>query len=109
MKGMSDPVAFEKAKATKAAKRAAKEEAGLTLNWGRTDAIRAKCLDCSSFSASEVRHCLITDCPLYPFRLGSEVPPEEKKAWELRYMASRDGKIFLSRREGVETEEAKET
>ena len=106
---MSDPVLLEKAKATKAAKKAAKKGAGLTLNWGRTDAIRAKCLDCSSFSVGEVRHCLITDCPLYPFRLGSEVPPEEKKAWELRYSASQDGKIFLSRRDGGETEEAKET
>ncbi len=33
-------------------------------------AIRAKCLDCSGNHPSEVRNCVITDCPLYPYRLG---------------------------------------
>lgn len=33
-------------------------------------AIRAKCLDCSCGSYTEVKECPITDCPLYPFRLG---------------------------------------
>ena len=33
-------------------------------------AIRAKCLECSGGQPSEVRECLITDCPLYPFRMG---------------------------------------
>jgi hypothetical protein len=32
-------------------------------------AIRAKCLDCNS-TASEVKLCPCTDCPLWPFRLG---------------------------------------
>ncbi len=32
--------------------------------------IRLKCLDCSNGSASEVRNCVITNCPLYEFRLG---------------------------------------
>lgn len=34
------------------------------------NAIRAKCLDCSAGSASEVKTCPITTCPLYPYRLG---------------------------------------
>ena len=33
-------------------------------------AIRAKCLECSNYQPKEVRNCLITDCPLYPFRMG---------------------------------------
>lgn len=35
-------------------------------------AIRKKCLDCSYFSAHEVRHCPIERCPLYPYRLGKK-------------------------------------
>jgi len=32
-------------------------------------AIRANCLDCNG-TASEVKLCPCTDCPLWPFRLG---------------------------------------
>ena len=32
--------------------------------------IRKKCLDCSGGSVKEVRECEITDCALYPFRMG---------------------------------------
>lgn len=34
-------------------------------------AIRAKCLDCSAFQPKEIRLCPVTECPLYPFRFGS--------------------------------------
>ena len=33
-------------------------------------AIRAKCLECSNGQLSEIRECVIPDCPLYPFRMG---------------------------------------
>lgn len=33
-------------------------------------AIRKNCLECSNFQPSEVKECIITDCPLYPYRLG---------------------------------------
>jgi len=33
-------------------------------------AIRAKCLDCSCYQASEVRLCEAVRCPLWPFRAG---------------------------------------
>ena len=33
-------------------------------------AIRAKCLDCCCWQVKEVRLCTMTDCPLYPFRMG---------------------------------------
>ena len=32
--------------------------------------IREKCLDCCVGQHSEVRRCHITDCPLWPYRLG---------------------------------------
>lgn len=33
-------------------------------------AIRKHCLECSSGNSNEVKNCIITDCPLYQFRLG---------------------------------------
>ena len=33
-------------------------------------AIRAKCLDCCCDNATEVRKCVMADCPLWPFRMG---------------------------------------
>lgn len=34
-------------------------------------AIRAKCMDCSSNSALEVRLCPIKQCPLWAYRFGT--------------------------------------
>ena len=34
-------------------------------------AIRTKCLECSGGSYKEVRDCVIPDCALYPYRLGT--------------------------------------
>lgn len=39
-------------------------------------AIRAKCIDCSGGSQSEVRKCTVTQCPLWPLRMG-----EKPNAW----------------------------
>ncbi len=33
-------------------------------------AIRANCLDCCAGQRREVRECHLTDCPLWPFRMG---------------------------------------
>lgn len=33
-------------------------------------AIRAYCLECSGGQPSEVRNCLIVECPLYSYRFG---------------------------------------
>lgn len=33
-------------------------------------AIKQKCLDCSGWSRTEVELCPLTECSLYPFRLG---------------------------------------
>lgn len=32
--------------------------------------IRAKCVECSGGQPSETRDCAVTDCPLFPYRLG---------------------------------------
>ena len=34
--------------------------------------IRLKCLDCSGWSANEVKHCAHTNCILYPLRFGKK-------------------------------------
>ena len=34
-------------------------------------AIREKCLDCSYYQPKEVRDCVIINCPLYPYRMGT--------------------------------------
>lgn len=34
-------------------------------------AIRARCLDCCAGDASEVRKCVATNCPAWPFRMGA--------------------------------------
>ena len=44
------------------------------------DAIRAKCLDCCSGSAGEVRKCVATSCPLWPFRVTGSLPKALKRA-----------------------------
>ena len=40
-------------------------------------AIRLKCYECSCYQSNEVRDCIVTNCPLYPFRLGKN--PFRKK------------------------------
>ena len=38
----------------------------------RKQAIRNKCIDCCGGVRAEVRKCSATNCPLWPFRLGTE-------------------------------------
>lgn len=45
-------------------------------------AIRAKCLDCSCGSFSEVKNCPITNCPLYPYKSGHK-PKEGTQEYNL--------------------------
>lgn len=33
-------------------------------------AIRAHCIECSDYNAAEVKQCPITNCELYPYRMG---------------------------------------
>ena len=37
----------------------------------RAPAIRIKCLDCMCWQPAEVRRCNQTQCPLWPFRMGT--------------------------------------
>ncbi len=37
----------------------------------RRRAIRQKCLNCSAWSTKDVAECPMTDCALYPFRMGT--------------------------------------
>ena len=40
-------------------------------------AIREKCLDCCCQDSKEVRRCSAIDCPLHPFRMGTESKTRE--------------------------------
>jgi hypothetical protein len=49
-------------------------------------AIRTKCLECCCGSPGEVRNCIVTSCPLWPYRMGSNpwrspkvLSPEQRK------------------------------
>jgi len=52
----------------------------LSLNFRKKNpvkAIREKCFDCCSGAKSEIRKCVSTNCPIWPFRLGTN--PFRKK------------------------------
>ena len=57
-------------------------------------AIRQNCLDCVCGSAKEVKLCPSSDCPLYPFRFGSNpyrterVMTEEQKKLQAEKLRS---------------------
>ncbi len=42
-------------------------------------AIRAKCKDCSGNQLVVIRKCQITDCALFPYRMGRRPKEESKK------------------------------
>ena len=46
-------------------------------NGSRQAAIRLKCLDCCCDQPGEIRACPIKECPLYPYRMGRRLKPEE--------------------------------
>ena len=39
----------------------------------RSQAIRAKCIDCCGGQPYEVKKCTVTSCPLWNYRMGREV------------------------------------
>ena len=59
-------------------------------------ALRARCLDCCSDCASEVRKCVSVNCPSWPFRMGvnpfrkkPELSEERKRAMAERLASAR--------------------
>jgi hypothetical protein len=62
-------------------------------------AIRAKCLDCSGGVPSEVRDCLVKNCALYPFRMGSN-PWRAPVSEEHRERAAKTFNASKNRRDG---------
>lgn len=62
-------------------------------------AIRLKCLDCSAFQEKEVRLCPVTDCPLYPYRMG-HIPKTKIPTIKFNVAKAKLLKIFME--EGLE-------
>lgn len=58
-------------------------------------AIRKKCLDCSGDSHKEVRECIISDCPLHPFRMGKNpnCKPRSKKRGAISPVIENNGQV----------------
>lgn len=52
-------------------------------------AIRKKCYDCSGWSYTEAERCQVKDCPLYPFRKGTNPFRKKKKMTEAQKEAAR--------------------
>ena len=71
----------------------------LSLNFRQKNpvkAIRENCLDCCGGSKGEVRKCVSTDCPLWPFRMARNpfrkkpvLSAEEKERRTARLMGRR--------------------
>lgn len=57
-------------------------------------AIRAKCLECSAQNPVEVRLCPVTECALYPFRLGENPYRKPVSEEQRRLMSERAKKTF---------------
>lgn len=62
-------------------------------------AIRSKCVDCTCGHTKEIKECVITKCPLHPFRMGKnpfsakrdkEYTEEEREAIKIRLEDARN-------------------
>ena len=50
----------------------------------RSQAIRAKCLDCCAGQSKEVKLCHLKDCPLWKYRFGYEIDDKGKRITRTR-------------------------
>lgn len=59
-------------------------------------AIRAKCLDCSCGSFTEIKNCTVTNCALYEYRMGHR-PKKEGNFMNCRFInASNEEVSFIT-------------
>ena len=71
-------------------------------------AIKAKCVDCCCGQKQEVKDCPITECDLYPFRLGKnpfrkrELSEEQKAAAAERFKQYHNNKKEITENEQEE-------
>ena len=64
---------------------AIQEKSGYKIvDMNRRKAIREKCLNCSSWSAKDVKNCEMTDCQLYQFRSGQGKQDSKLRAKAIR-------------------------
>lgn len=70
-------------------------------------AIRKKCLDCSCWSWSEVKQCELSDCALYPFRLGRNPNIGKREMTEAQRQAARE-RLALAREKKTSADQREE-
>lgn len=75
-------------------------------------AIRLYCLECGGGQYAEVRFCTLTNCPLYPWRMGrKKTAKTEGERIEVRELSTEPSKIGYKAKQGhcspiAETEDA---
>ena len=69
------------------------------------NAIRAKCLQCTCGSPSEVKTCPCTDCALWGFRFGKAPKPDINALDLLIFPEDPESTIFSVRRKDTEEDE----
>ena len=62
-------------------------------------AIRAKCLECSCDSKHEVKMCPITDCALYPYRMGHNPYIQRRELTDAERAKARERASLLQNRD----------
>lgn len=65
--------------------------------------IKAKCFECCCGQITEVRECPITDCPLFPFRLGKMSSKRELTDEECKILSERAKRNFHHEKQGGKT------
>ena len=66
--------------------------------------IRAYCLECSNGQPSEVKHCPVVRCPLFPFRFGKNPFRQKKEMTEEQRKAVGD-RLRKARKSNADEEE----
>jgi len=64
-----------------------------------TKAIRLKCMDCTNWHKTEVTNCVITDCPLFPFRRSidfQDITDEQRESRKRAALQNLSGKNTVS-------------
>jgi hypothetical protein len=64
-------------------------------------AIRANCLECSGGNQAEVRSCVISTCPLFPYRMGKNPYRKPRDLSEAQLTALRDRLASFHKRKQV--------
>lgn len=58
----------------------------LKLHWTWKFAVVKKCRNCTNNTFSEIKHCPVLTCALWPGRMGHMCSGEDMKRWEAEFL-----------------------